>query len=564
MISRQNQFFTKFTRCFTSSISPPVPVQNVIDKLYLRKHSKDPQPLIVAALTGGGGAFFQHALSTPGASSCILEMNVPYHKEACLSWMNMSGRPQSGGFCSGEMARGLSEGSRMRAMEICRELKDLPRVVGVGTTATIVSHYKRRGGYRIHTAVSLPTGYTSVSSHALVKGARERDQEDELCAIVTWRKIAKVLKLKDTGIDGFKILDTETSSLNLTNAVGERAEGSEEKPVDRNYIEGNDDGSEIFVWDGHSREVVALSAPRRLYKDTVVFLSYDEGRNVDDLDRLRRKVLELVGSEGDGKGGSWGVRPGPALYFGKRDPKSTREFVKRKMPWDEQRNAGGLTLGKKFEDDGIMEVIEKYSNDANFVISEPDLHELLKSKSNCDRLITCFNKETRVIVLDDHYSQTKDHKVYHHEIPKIIRSNFSYLPKIIQYSGDLEDFDDGSPSTKSARCFYDGSWDEINNCPHGEGVATWENGIVYEGNFRKGKYHGKGFKRYSKGGGYQGEWIKGRRSGKGTSYFDGKFGYDKWEGFFKKDKPDGHGIMFDMEGGQIDFEFRKGIPVKNI
>ena len=38
-------------------------------------------------------------------------------------------------------------------------------------------------------------------------------------------------------------------------------------------------------------------------------------------------------------------------------------------------------------------------------------------------------------------------------------------------------------------------------------------------------------------------WREGKRQGWGTSFYDGKFGYDKWVGPFEDDKPHGNGIM---------------------
>ena len=39
-------------------------------------------------------------------------------------------------------------------------------------------------------------------------------------------------------------------------------------------------------------------------------------------------------------------------------------------------------------------------------------------------------------------------------------------------------------------------------------------------------------------------WVEGKRHGWGTSLYDGKFGYDRWEGPFIDDKAHGVGTMF--------------------
>ena len=64
---------------------------------------------------------------------------------------------------------------------------------------------------------------------------------------------------------------------------------------------------------------------------------------------------------------------------------------------------------------------------------------------------------------------------------------------------------------------------------------------------RAGRYHGVGAKLYSKGGGYEGEWRHGLRHGWGTSFYDGKWGNDRWAGPFEDDLPHGHGTMYGVD-----------------
>eukprot|EP00662_Eupelagonemidae_sp_cell21_P007890 gene7890-41540_t len=65
---------------------------------------------------------------------------------------------------------------------------------------------------------------------------------------------------------------------------------------------------------------------------------------------------------------------------------------------------------------------------------------------------------------------------------------------------------------------------------HGKGTMVWDNGITYEGGWHDGKFHGVGSKLYSRGGGYEGEW----------------FGYERWDGPFQSDQPNGAGFEFKM------------------
>ena len=124
-------------------------------------------------------------------------------------------------------------------------------------------------------------------------------------------------------------------------------------------------------------------------------------------------------------------------------------------------------------------------------------------------------------------------------------------------------FNDGSPSTAQVDGSYSGEWDQHHQRPQGRGKMVWDNGITYLGGWKDGKYHGHGGKQYSRGGGYLGQWRDGRREGRGVSLYEGKFGFDRWEGPFVADLPHGVGRMFhedDPAGAGVPFEFLKGQP----
>ena len=136
------------------------------------------QPRIVASITGGGGQFFSDTLQEPGASSFLLEANVPYAKEALLKFIGDARRVEADapevGFCSPEMAALMADAARDRALSLTMLLAQWSDCAGVGCTATIVSHYTRRGGYRAHAAAAAGDGSITAYTHELVKGARER------------------------------------------------------------------------------------------------------------------------------------------------------------------------------------------------------------------------------------------------------------------------------------------------------------------------------------------------------------------------------------------------------
>jgi hypothetical protein len=70
------------------------------------------------------------------------------------------------------------------------------------------------------------------------------------------------------------------------------------------------------------------------------------------------------------------------------------------------------------------------------------------------------------------------------------------------------------------------------------GQSTFQNGDVYEGEYRNGVRHGRGVYRFASGAVYDGEYVNGKKHGQGTFiYSDGS----KYSGEWKEDKRDGYG-----------------------
>ena len=548
-------------------LTTPFPVKKLIEKLY---NSKQPQIQIVAAITGGGGHFFQHALSQPGASSCILELTVPYYKHSCLDYLNKGNIHMDFGFCSPGMAKALSLSSLSRAMELTPILAAWPYCVGCGTTATLVSHYKRRGGYRIHTSATTALGTSTTSSHELTKGARERHEEDEFCALVTWRGIAKSLNIEIDDLDAFGAFvenEHNTSLLPLSNTEGESAERFENvpKPVNSYSDENN---LTVLIYDEHKNKVVALPSPANLFKETVIFLSNTAEATAST---TRAKALQFLGWEGDGKKGSWAKPDAPVIY------KNAKKAYLEENAQHNHNNIGSIV-----GDINDIDLIERYPN-ACFVITHSDLNMLLNGlNGEKNRLIRSTNGRTKFIILDEggerggfvpmkkkknlkkgsgqkgsgvHSSGIEDNW-----LPLVIAASFFAMPEIVIFVNEAVKIDDGSPSTVGVEASYTGEWDAKNNCPHGAGKVVWENGIIFEGGFRQGKYFGHGCKAYSKGGGYEGNWVDGKRHGRGVSLYGGKFGYEKWTGGFIDDFPHGVGEMVWIGGETEEFQFEAGEP----
>ena len=68
---------------------------------------------------------------------------------------------------------------------------------------------------------------------------------------------------------------------------------------------------------------------------------------------------------------------------------------------------------------------------------------------------------------------------------------------------------------------------------------------VYEGECLKDKKEGYGIKYYLNGDRYEGEWKNDKREGNGTIYFSN---VDRYEGEFKNDIFDGYGIFYSSLG----------------
>jgi hypothetical protein len=257
-------------------LSTTHPINETLRSLYLSgthgegryvKH-KLGQPRVVLAVTGGGGQFFGEMLKQPGASSCILETVVPYSKNSCLDFLEKRGQTAEGiGFCSEGMAWRLATSARDRAMELENDLNRWPDVHGVSSTATIVSHYPRRGGYRCHAAAVDARGCGSTYTHTMVKGHRGREGEDLACALLTARALADSTGRAFDATHGVRLVEEPAADARRTNAVGEEAEGIEAVPARETHLTDPATGSGDYVLVRGSQ----LCMPRRvLPKGSVV------------------------------------------------------------------------------------------------------------------------------------------------------------------------------------------------------------------------------------------------------------------------------------------------------
>ena len=94
---------------------------------------------------------------------------------------------------------------------------------------------------------------------------------------------------------------------------------------------------------------------------------------------------------------------------------------------------------------------------------------------------------------------------------------------------------------------YTGKWYNNNNKPYGEGIMTFSDGEIYEGEWKDGKIDGKGTYNFSNGNVYKGEFKDNGINGQGTfNYFNG----DVCEGNFKNGRRDGK-CVYKFSNGDV-------------
>lgn len=313
-------------------VGVPGVVRSTVRELFLSGSgpARLGQPRVVACVTGGGGSFWSYLLSEPGASSCLLEGLVPYDKASLLSFLEGSGRTPDGcGFSSAEMALLLAEAARDRALQLTPVLSKWPDCVGVACTATIVSHYTRRGEYRAHAAAVDAGGMSSTYVHKLLKGARERPEEDAAVGLLALRALAdatgrpSAAELASSGI-----LTDPDAVAGRSNAVGEIVgEGAVEVVPERISTDPSRFVSlaRVLVPIPGKQSASTVVAPAKLPQNTlVVLLPCSNAHQAGDTASKIATVLEQLDLEGDGRENkAWGVPQAPVIFDGGENPKST-------------------------------------------------------------------------------------------------------------------------------------------------------------------------------------------------------------------------------------------------
>ncbi len=575
-------------RHFGAGAGTAPPVRAAVRALYLRggRATTRPttgQPRVVAVVTGGGGQLFADLLREPGASSCLLEGLVPYHKESCLSFLgrharraHVEGRDAAVGFCSADMAALLAESARDRALQLTPVLLQWPDCLGVSLTATIISHYTRRGPYRAHAGACHASGSTSTYSHHMVKGARDRAGEDGACALLALRALAEAAdvecaaELRTLGVRQHEAAGGRDAE--PVNPVGERASGVEEVPerVDRDPFAG-DAGAPATVlvpaFDDPDGPWQSVAAPATALPAGAIVVLGDPTNPAAAAEVFARgaDALDALGRRGDvGQYGSWAEPPAPVLFHSSL----TAEVAARLFSVAAAAAAGtaaeaGDARRPSLENWGVLssatattlqDAVDMYPS-ATFAVSA-------SAAAAADDLLQCEQRLAVAVARGASVVVAADGGTGHAEAEAAVRAVVAAVPAAgdaftwlsdwhrlqegaHHFDGPVQNLDDGSPSTVGVDGHYCGAWDPVEERPHGDaGKMSWTNGVTYDGQWRNGVFHGVGAKMYSRGGGYSGEWQDGVRHGWGTSFYHGKWGYDRWVGPFVNDQPHGEGTMY--------------------
>jgi len=316
-------------------------VRSVVRELFLAGvgPAKVGQPKVVACVSGGGGPFWSYLLSEPGASSCLLEGVVPYDKHSLLSFLERSGRAaDSVGFSSAEMALLLAEAARDRALELTPQLSKWPDCVGVACSATIISHYTRRGDYRAHAAAVDACGASATYHHQLLKGARERPEEDAAVGLLALRALADATARPSApALASLGVLTDPSEAAGRANAVGEVVEVGAVAVVPKRVPAEPSrftSAARVLVPIPGTQSAAAVVAPSRLPADALVALLPCGTQAQAELAASQvATVLHDLGLQGDGRENkAWGMPQAAVIFDGGAHPEATIEALAAALP----------------------------------------------------------------------------------------------------------------------------------------------------------------------------------------------------------------------------------------
>lgn len=130
--------------------------------------------LATLAVTGAGSRALAWLLGVGGASRTLLEATVPYAASSTSGYIGFE--PVE--FASVEVAAALARSARRRSLDLASNAPG--SLIGLGCAAAIATDRTKRGDHRAFVGVDV--GGREVTTHSLnlKKGARARDDEEEL------------------------------------------------------------------------------------------------------------------------------------------------------------------------------------------------------------------------------------------------------------------------------------------------------------------------------------------------------------------------------------------------
>lgn len=485
------------------------------------------------------------------------------------------------GFCSKDMAARLARTQLQRSFELIPTLLHWPDLYGLSATATIVSHYKRRGDYRVHVGVVNAEDEASTLCFTFGKGFRERREEDAQVANLA---LAALVSCSGGGDEmGFGVVGEGGEE--AVNAVGDTTDaGQTEVAPQLNPYGGTDGGTDggadggtnegrwkLLVW-GTGGEVSTVVMPdSRLPPGALMVFDGD----IEMQYPAALKALDLE-RRGEGPGGgpigkTWTRHQPPTFLLGGAGV-DLEKGLKEGVFLTPDAEAGGAVFenwgvvtgagGGEEVDGAVVQAIHKYKDAGANWFMKADTFADLAAGGFVDLLAQCARGGAR-FVLDcgGEEGLTECAEALAAEVTGV-EAFYDIVDRVevvgCKQTVEGDNYDDGSPSTMGGvRSVRQG--DDVED---GFVVVKWDNGITYKGWVKEGRFHTVGAKGYSKGGGYRGSWEDGKRQGEGVSLYGGKFGYERWEGEFVDDKAHGVGFAELVGGGFETLEFDGGKVVK--
>jgi hypothetical protein len=347
-------------------------------------------------------------LSEPAASKLLLEAIVPYDKNSCLGFLRqhqLEIESQSVGFCSDGMAVLLARAARNRALHLTPKLQDWPLCVGVASTATIVSHYQRRGDYRCHAASISAKGNGHQYTHVMKKGERSRSGEDSACALLTIRALAHQCDIKVDELETVGLRLVEEEGVTRVNEVGEKSQGVETVPDAVPVVE-EFKSSSVLVPSPVSDEpqsfkscFTSVAVPSQMPPESFIVVDF---KHPAEAIRSASKALEALKCQGDGGKGSWAIQPSPTFFNvkGSKDAEG-QAMAFRGTRMEGLTNWGVLHTSSVKEDESAFEYCVAEFADSYFVVNMAKILAMLESVSGQrEALIGAAAKGAKFVVVE--------------------------------------------------------------------------------------------------------------------------------------------------------------------